>query len=108
MQSTPGALNECAANESCAFVMKLASAGAEVYAALTAARQGNAIAVDAQGAAYVAGGSYGTSFQNNPPGAQRTNAGNGDAFVAKLSPDGSSLVWATFLGGSGYDYADAI
>ena len=89
-------------------VTKLSIGGAEVYAALIPAFQGNAIAVDAQGAAYVAGVSYAASFPNNPPGAQKTNAGNGDAFVAKLSPDGSSLVWATFLGGSGYDYADAI
>ena len=28
-----------------------------------------------------------------------------DAFVAKLNPTGSALVWATFLGGTGYDQA---
>jgi hypothetical protein len=27
--------------------------------------------------------------------------GNGEAFLAKLSPDGARLEWATFLGGSG-------
>src|ERR1019366_7761241 len=30
------------------------------------------------------------------------------AFVTKFSPDGSSLVYSTYLGGNGYDYAYAI
>ena len=30
------------------------------------------------------------------------------AFVSKFSPDGSSLVYSTYLGGSGWDYAYAI
>ena len=104
MQTTPGALNNCCR----AFVVKLSSTGGSVYAALLGADQGNAITVDALGAAYVSGYSTRSSFPNNPPGAQTTNAGGEDAFVAKLSPDGSSLVWATFLGGSGYDSANAI
>ncbi|MGA3029094.1 MAG: BACON domain-containing carbohydrate-binding protein, partial [Bryobacteraceae bacterium] len=103
IQTTPGALNDC-----CTFVMKLSNTGGEVYAAVLQADQGNAIAVDSLGAAYVAGYSAQSSFQNSPPGAQTTNAGGKDAFVAKLSPDASALVWATFLGGSGTDSANAI
>jgi hypothetical protein len=38
---------------------------------------------------------------------QSTNGGNGDAFVAKFST-GGSLLWSTYLGGSGIDYATGI
>ncbi len=102
-QATTGALNNC-----CAFVAKLSNMGSEVYAALVGGDVGRAIAVDTQGAAYVAGYSTAATFANNPPGAQTANAGGGDAFVAKLNSDGTSLAWATFLGGSGADSANAI
>jgi hypothetical protein len=101
--TTPGALDGC-----CTFVEKLSNTGSEVYAASIGGQQGYAIAADAQGAAYVAGLSTDVSFFSNPPGAQPINAGGGDAFVAKLSPDATALVWATFLGGSGSESANAI
>jgi hypothetical protein len=34
---------------------------------------------------------------------QSTNAGAGNAFVAKINPSGSALVYSTYLGGSGND-----
>ncbi len=102
-QTTPGAVNNC-----CTFVEKLSATGGEVYGAQMGADQGNAIAVDSLGAAYVAGYSTEASFPNSPPGARSANAGGLDAFVAKLSPDATSLTWATFLGGSGKDSASAI
>ena len=63
---------------------------------------GSAIAVDASGAAYVGG------YTNSPDfpiknALQGTKAVGADAFVTKLSPDGKSLVFSTFLGGSGLD-----
>ena len=102
-QSTSGTVNNC-----CAFVEKLSPTGSEVYGAQLGADRGNAIAVDSLGAAYVAGYSTQSSFPSNPPGAQTTNEGGEDAFVAKLSPTATSLTWATFLGGSGNDSANAI
>ena len=57
------------------------------------------IAVDASGNAYLSGdiNSLFLSFpQVNP-----IETGNGNDLVLKLSPDGSALVWATRLGGSG-------
>jgi hypothetical protein len=103
-QTTSGALNNC-----CTFVEKLSATGSQVYGAQIGADQGLAIAVDSLGAAYVAGYSTASSFPNNPPGARTTNAGGGgDAFAAKLSPDATSLTWATFLGGTGFDSANTI
>ncbi len=59
------------------------------------------IAVDAAGNAYVTGLTYSVDFPTSNP-LQPNPAGNGDVFVAKLNPEGS-LVYSTYLGGSGYD-----
>ncbi len=70
-----------------------------------------AIVLDAQGAATVAGKTYSTTLASFPttPGAFRTfYNGSYDVFVTRLSPNGSSLVYSTFLGGGGTDYAYAI
>jgi hypothetical protein len=60
--------------------------------------QGNAIAVDAAGNAYIAGQTFSTNFP--VAGAyQASQAGTGDAFVAKLNPQGTGLVYSTYIGG---------
>ncbi len=64
----------------------------------------NAIAVDAAGSAYVAGETQSGDFPKVTP-VQGTIAGGSDAFVAKLNPAGTALVYSTFLGGSGDDKA---
>jgi hypothetical protein len=65
----------------------------------------NAIASDAQGFLYVAGYTTSTDFPVQSP-SQPANAGGMEAFVAKLSP--STTDFATYLGGSGSDSANAI
>ena len=86
------------------FVAKLSSAGnALVYATYlggSGGDRGNGIAVDSAGAAYVTGGT--TSLNFPTAGAlQSANGGGQDAFVAKLSAAGTSLVYSTYLGGAG-------
>jgi hypothetical protein len=85
------------------FVAKLAGDGsALVYATFLGGRNpdlGEGIAVDAAGAAYVTGVTQSPDFPTGHP-LQPTLRGNADAFVAKLSADGTALVYATFLGGS--------
>jgi hypothetical protein len=67
----------------------------------------NAIALDASGDVFLAGGT--TSVDFPVQGAyQPSNAGNQDAFVAKLAQGGGSLVYSTFLGGSGTDAATGL
>jgi hypothetical protein len=74
------------------------------------------LAVDSAGSAYVAGYTYSIDFptknpyQSAPP-AKVAGVLPGQwpsAFVSKFSPDGSSLVYSTYLGGNGYDYIYAI
>jgi hypothetical protein len=69
------------------------------YLGGTGPDQGSAIAVDSSGSAYVAGYTY----SNNFPvlgGFQGSLQGEVSAFVTKLSADGSSLVYSTYIGGS--------
>jgi hypothetical protein len=66
------------------------------------------IAVDAQGFAYVAGTTTSGDFPTTPGSFQPVSPGNYNAYVAKLDPTGSALVWSTYLGGSGYDGAAGI
>ncbi|MGH7771675.1 MAG: SBBP repeat-containing protein, partial [Candidatus Binatia bacterium] len=63
---------------------------------------GFGITVDANGNAYVIGSTVSTNFPTADP-IQPTIGGLSDAFVAKFSPDGSELVYSTYLGGSGSD-----
>jgi hypothetical protein len=83
-----------------AFVAKLDANGAlqwNTFLGGTSDDAGYGIAVDTSGNCYVIGHSLKTW---GSPG--RPFAGGGDAFVAKLDPNGA-LQWHTFLGGSGGD-----
>jgi hypothetical protein len=59
--------------------------------------------VDSTGYAYIVASSSSTDFPVTPGAYQTGNTQNGKAFVSKLSRDGSSLVWSTFIGGTGPD-----
>jgi Beta-propeller repeat len=65
------------------------------------------IAVDSSGDAYVTGTTASTNFPVKSA-VQPTLGGDGDAFVAKLNPTGSGLIYSTYLGGTGMDSAQGI
>jgi hypothetical protein len=89
-----------------AFVAKLSANGsALVWSTFLGGGNGDgdqalAIAEDASGDLVVAGRTLSTDFPVTSGAYDGTYNGDGDAFVAKLSADGSALDWATFLGGS--------
>ena len=64
-------------------------------------------ATDDLGNMYVTGGTESSDFPVSSQAAQTRYGGAGDAFVAKIGPDGS-LVYATYLGGSGRDEARGV
>lgn len=72
---------------------------------------GSAIAADSFGNAYVAGETFSINYPVTP-GAFQTGyikgSFPGDAFVTKLSADGRSVIYSTYLGGNGEDSAYAI
>jgi hypothetical protein len=103
--TTAGAFDTTANGDSDAFVTKLDPTGSglaySTYLGGTSAEAGQGIAVDATGAAYVAGATTSRDFPTTA-GAFDTsyNGGGFDAFVAKLNPAGTDLTYSTYLGGS--------
>jgi hypothetical protein len=86
-----------------AFVTKVAATGASlVYSTFlggSGSDQANGIAVDAAGNAYVTGYTLSTNFPTTIGAFQLAKGGYEDAFVTKLDPSGSALVYSTYLGG---------
>jgi hypothetical protein len=105
--TTPGALAGNKANGD-VFVAKVSVDGSTlIYATYVGSdgdEAGHAIAVDPRGAAYVAGLADTGAFPTTPGVAQPTKPGLHDGFVFELSPDGRTLVYSTYLGGSSYDF----
>jgi hypothetical protein len=64
---------------------------------------GYGIAVDSSGNAYVTGYTDSTDFPTSPGALQTMYGGGSDAFVTKLNPTGTALVYSTYLGGSAND-----
>ncbi len=94
-----------------AFVAKVGPNGTPLvystYLGGSGADSGYGIAVDSAGNAYVTGSTSSTNFPTHAP-LQASNAGSTDAFVAKINPAGSALVYSTYLGGSNTDEASSI
>ena len=103
-QATKGAQQD-------AFVAKINAAGtALVYSTYLGGNnvdEGNAIAVDAAGNAYVTGSTASTNFPLQSP-FRSSNLASVDAFVAKINPAVSALVYSTYLGASATDYGTGI
>jgi hypothetical protein len=109
------------------FITKLNSDGSDLWystflgGATPAGERGgdttSAIAVDDSGDAYVTGTAYTLKLpvtsgafqaQNNEIENGGANYYAGNAFMTEISPDGSSLVYSSYLGGSGPDVGFAI
>lgn len=98
-----------------AFVAKLnvsISAQKLVYGTFLGGGQqdeGRSIALDDAGNVYITGKTTSTNFPTaGSPYQGVFNGGNGDAFVAKISADGSTLMYGTYLGGNAEDQGNAI
>jgi hypothetical protein len=97
-----------ATSDSTVFVTKLNPGGSALlystYLGGSAGDNGYGIAVDPYGNAYVTGATYSTDFPVTCGAFQTTNksdiSGGTEAFITKLDPTGSGLVYSTFLGGT--------
>jgi hypothetical protein len=95
-----------------AFVTKLNSAGSgliySTFVGGTGSDAAAAIAIDSGGNAYITGNTSSTDFPVTSGVFQSTYGGSTDAFVAKIAPSGSSLVYSSYLGGSAADFGQGI
>ncbi|HEV2383357.1 MAG TPA: SBBP repeat-containing protein [Terriglobia bacterium] len=118
--TVPGAFQTALNAPEAAFVTKLI-AGGSAFAYSTylggsgtgktpCATCGASIAVDSGGNAYVSGLTWEVNFPTTAGAFQTKFAGGGghDAFLTKVNPSGSALVYSTYVGGTNDDGAVAI
>ncbi len=119
LPTTPGAFQPAKDREynACAFAAKFDPLGALVYCTYLGGikigddESGMGIAVNDAGEACVAGDTVADDFPvvNASQPVKADAAGfNHDAFVTKLSADGRSLVFSTYLGGRGWEHARGV
>gem|GEM_PF-1717444 len=106
---TGGAYQREEQGNSDVFVSKLNSSGGLVFSTFLGGEMyedGRDIAVDGAGTIYVTGYTGSTDFPTTASAFSPIyNGGTHDIFVTRLSADGSSLVYSTFVGGSHSDAA---
>jgi hypothetical protein len=94
-----------------AFISKLNSTGSALiystYLGGSSDDAAGAIALDSVGNAYVAGATTSSDFNTVSP-IQLHLAGAVNAFVTKINAAGSAFSYSTYLGGSGFDFANGI
>jgi len=89
------------------FVTKINPAGTALvystYLGGSGGEVGRGIAVDSAGNAYVAGETRSLNFPLMNPLQGTFGGGTNDAFITKINPAGSALVYSTYIGGSVYE-----
>ena len=94
------------------FVTKLNATGSvlsySTFLGGTNVDNGERIAVDASGNAYVLGFSSSPDFPTTAGAFDRTANGAFDVTLTKLNASGSALIYSTYLGGQGFDTAGGL
>ncbi|MCX6358481.1 MAG: SBBP repeat-containing protein, partial [Armatimonadetes bacterium] len=110
--TTPGAYDSTLGGSNDVFITKLNATGtALVYSTFvgsTGSDTGYGIAVDSAGSATVCGNTSTGAYPTTTGAFQTVRGGLTDGFVTRLNPDGTALVYSTYLGGLGADYPRAI
>ncbi|GEM_PF-1339148 len=109
---TPGAYKTSLGGQKDSWVAKLSADGSSLifltYFGPNNDNQGDetirALGVDASGNIWIGGTTGGTDFVTTPDAFQPIRGGGiSEAYIAKLSSDGTSLIYLSWLGGSGFD-----
>jgi gliding motility-associated-like protein len=114
LQNLPGAFNQTInQGDTAAYIVKLNPAGSLIWS--TALGVGGNVMrillhIDNNNNLYAAGSTTSNNLSVLNPGSafiQSVYGGNWDVFIFKFNVAGN-LLWTTYYGGSGFDYADAI
>jgi hypothetical protein len=98
---TPGAVQTTLAGNDNAFISKFSADGSTLIYSTFLGGGGeypHGIALDSSNNVYVTGETYALNFPLVNPYIDQNSSGTG--FVSKLSPDGSTLIYSTYLGGN--------
>lgn len=93
------------------YVMKISNDGSELLFATyfggkgESRELGNSIAIDDSGYIYILGTTDREDLPTTPNAYRMLRFDRDDIFVAKLSPDGSQIIYCTYVGGDGDDRA---
>jgi len=105
--TTPGAFDTARDGLRDAFVTRLNAAGTALlystYLGGSNEEEGQGIAIDGTGSAYVTGETGSTDFPTTPGAFDTAKSGGFDVFVTKLDAAGTGLLYSTYLGGAGND-----
>ena len=111
--ATAGAYDTMYVSEKDIFVTKYQLTGKEkkllfsTYIGGTLDDIANAVGVDFNGNIYIGGETNSSNFPTQSSISSQIN-GKRDAFITKLSPDGSKLIYSSYLGGENDDYILAL
>jgi Beta-propeller repeat/Abnormal spindle-like microcephaly-assoc'd, ASPM-SPD-2-Hydin len=108
---TPGAYQSTSKSASSQFVMKLDSSGNVAYATYlggSGTDTPGGMTLDQAGNVYLTGSTTSNDFPTVNAFQKTFGGGNTDAFAAVLTANLSTLVYSTYLGGSGDDNGSAI
>lgn len=108
--TTANAFNKTFGGTADVFITKYNSSDDMVYSSYLGGSgddEGIDIAVGSDGSMYIVGRTYSNDFPNYN-GFKSSFTGNSQGFVTKISSDGTSLLYSSYLGGDSYNYANAI
>jgi hypothetical protein len=110
--TTPGAFDRIFNENSDVFVTKLNPTGSGlIYSTFIGGinnDEANRMAVDKSGNVYIIGRTESFNFPITPGVLDTNLGGTSDAFVTKIHPSGTSLIYSSFLGGNGYEWGHGI
>jgi hypothetical protein len=112
LTTTSGALQTTTGATTTGFISKLSPTGSALvfstYLGGSVNDNVNGLALDPSGNIYVTGDTASNNFPVTAGAFQSTTPGPHPAFVAKINPTGTTMLYGTFLGGNSFDMGLAI
>ena len=110
--TTDGAFDRTFNGENDAFVARLSEDGSDLifssYLGGSLRDEANGVASDGAGGVVLAGSTECDDFPTTEGSFDISHNGNFDTFIARLSGNRGELIYSSFLGGEGFDFANAL